>query len=164
MNTNQRQYFTVLDLPYLNDLTANQLGVAARFDANDPISFLGQSLTRLNQFAQKPVQDKIEVYENIQFPSTDDNLEIDIRTGKAVPRGSSSQDEWLRDQGVPMQIPPDTTKQMGIDPNYKSDCSTFDLPCHITSALGVTDFKDVVKRAGILIVAILLGYLAIKSL
>lgn len=47
-----RNGFNQFSIPYMNELTANQLGAAAQFGGNMPLNFINSSLGRIAQFFQ----------------------------------------------------------------------------------------------------------------
>jgi len=153
-----------------NPVTANLYGVPAFFSGDTPLSAVVRALqVKALQQGQGQGRDVIEVIPSDRHqggPVADDGLVIDPATGRAVPRGRNDE---LRERwpGIPLPpsggIPGIPEGAPGGAPSPGPYCSPFDVPCWFGRIFDL-DPKDAAKRAGLVLVAIVLLAVALISM
>lgn len=78
-----RNGFNQLTVPYMNELTANQLNAASVFNGNTPVSFINYSLGTIGEFLQNPSQKR--------FCADKNGRVVDCNSPERVEGGSTSQ-------------------------------------------------------------------------
>lgn len=161
--------FTVIDIPYWNELQAGAVGSSAVFEASTPASHLENSLenllnwlTRGNQRRVSGFQDRIQSgreWERIMRENEASQRQPGDSTRRypATPpiNPETNQNESLIDRILREPLLKDQVENT----NPKTACGSFDFPCQFEEILT----SDSVKRLGLIILAVLLIIVAVVS-
>jgi hypothetical protein len=146
----QSYHFNVAEVPYFNSLTAGQLDASTSFDASTPESHLAYSL---------------QSFANFLTPG------VESRGPKTVEPVGYTQDPRNPSRVVPVQLPPMEMLQglggaIGAVGSQKtaSGCGYFDFGCQAEKLVSGDTVKDIGKRIGLSVLALVLIALAIVSL
>lgn len=161
--------FTVIDIPYWNELQAGAVGSSTVFEASTPTGHFENSLENLlnwltpgNQRRVSNFQDRIQSgreWERIMR----ENEASQRQPGDAQRRfpatppinPNTNQDESLIDRILREPLLKDQVENT----NPKTDCGSFDFPCQFDEIIK----SDTAKRFGLIILAVLLILVAIVS-
>lgn len=180
-----RNGFNQFSIPYMNELTANQLGVASTFGGNTPLGFINQSLGTISNWFQGPCP-----YAGGCGPPgriTPGEFERIIRglPGQTPTPGTPRTPPTFPTQGPPVvgpgspgvpSLPPEGTPEgdrirdaMGLPRKgggggLAGNCSVFDLECWFARLIGSDVLRDAGKRIGLVLLGAALLIVAIVSL
>ncbi len=128
------------ELPF-NPLLAGQLDASSTFSANDPLSHVAYSIAAIDLYHQGETKRIGEIQADI--PTAPKDI-TDVMAGS----------------GDALKKAIETNKQAGAN-----NCGLFDIPCYFSKA-GLTGdlIKDYGKRIGLLLVAIIIGVIAILAI
>lgn len=165
-----RNGFNQFSIPYMNELTANQLGAASQFGGNMPIGFINYSLDQVASWFATP-QDRIRdtrEWERIirglpgqgpaaPIPRTPPTFPVDPQQGLPPITPTSPGVPHLPAPGAPGG---DVRDRMGAGQGIGAGCGFFDLECWLQSPA----LKDAGKRIGLVLLGGALLIIAIISL
>src|SRR5262245_7745623 len=134
-----RAIFTQVEIPYFNALTAGQYDASNSFDANTPLSHAGYSLAVLDSYQ---------------------------RSGPTIQPATL---EAFQEDGDYPVLPPGGEEAMGMGSKEEraasaSKCAVYDIPCYFNEIVTGDIIKDLAKRFGLLILAVLILLVAIIRL